>query len=132
MFNCRYIRHKTQEVIDLLIKNEVDVLIFQVIWLKNSYSVLIQEVWEYSLEIFTERKIRASDIRRDLTFVYTSCSHVEKVKLKQYPSFETQVVQIPTNSELLTIGNVYLSGYIEEHMFKFSLFLEEFQDFNTA
>ena len=127
--NCRSIRNKTHEVMDFVIENEVDVAFFQETWLKKSDSVLFQEIREYGFEILTERKYRASDIGGGLAVVYRNCLSMKKIKVKQYPSFETQVVQINTNCELLTIGNVYFPGYSEKHRFTQSMFIADFEDF---
>ena len=112
-----------------MIKNEVDIAIFQESWLKKSDSVLIQEIRDYGFEIHTERKHRASDIGGGLAFVYRNCLSLKKIKVKQYPSFETQVVRISTSFEHLTVSNVYFPGYSEKHRFTYSMFIAYFEDF---
>ena len=54
---------------------------------------------------------------------------MKKIKVIQYTSFETQIVQINTNCELLIVGNVYLPRYSEKHKLTCSMFIADFEDF---
>ena len=69
-YNCRSIRNKVHEVMDLVREDGVDILLVQETWLRKCDAPIIKEIEEYGFKVSSERKRRATDLGGGVAIIY--------------------------------------------------------------
>ena len=57
-FNCRSIRNKVHEIMEIVLDKDIDIIFIQESWLRKCDTSIIEEIKEYNFDIISERKPR--------------------------------------------------------------------------
>ena len=125
--NCRSLREKIHEVMEMVTANNIDILCVQETWLRKCDQSQLEEIKEYNYEIVKERKTRKCDRGGGVAIIYKKHLSLKRVMYKQYPSFESISVTIQKFAHQIVITNLYYPGYSEKHRFTQTSFLDDFE-----
>ena len=128
-FNCRSLRLKVPQVLDMAIENEVDILLLQETWLRKSDTALITQIQEYKFHIVQVRKSRKIDIGGGVAIVYNSNLKMKQLRTEKFSSFEVVICALEAKAEKIFISTLYYPGYSTKHKYTHSQFLSELSDF---
>ena len=128
-FNCRSLRLKVPQVLDMAAENEVDILLLLETWLRKSDTALITQIQEYKFEIVQAQKNRKVDICGGVAIVYNSKLKMKQLRTEKFSSFEVVVCALEAEAEKNFISTLYYPGYLTKHKYMHSQFLSELPDF---
>ena len=127
-YNCRSVRNKVHEIMDMIKENDADIICLQETWLRKCDSAIIEEIKEYNYNIITERKSRKVDIGGGVAIIYKPFIRIKKIKYKQYLSFESISLSITSQKESFIFTNIYYPGYSPKHRYTYLYFLNELDE----
>ena len=128
-FNCRSLRSKVPQVLDIALENKVDILLLQETWLRKSDSALLAQINEYNFEIFQVRKRHKVDLGGGVAIIFNKSLKIKQIKVKQFLSFEVVGCSLETVAEEIDIFTLYYPGYSTKHKYTYLQFLSELSDF---
>ena len=128
-FNCRSIRSKVPQVLDIAIENHIDIILLQETWLRNSDSAIVAEILEYNFNLFQDRKPRKSDTGGGVAILYNKSIKIKQVKTEKFASFELVSCVLQCKQVNVILSTLYYPGYSLKHKYTHSKFLSELSDF---